>query len=138
MPKQVAMMEEAFSRYKQQTGHSILEHDTLYIVNTSLPVNNDQLNVVWNAGYSLCYRYRVIEFAGSKFYPLKVWYDADKRIQNYRRDFKNWVETSDVDSYATYGNKSTALDGEFVSFIVATKTNKHWGFVRSGSFSNIV
>ena len=131
-------MKEAFGRYKQQTGHSIIAGDTLFIVNSSLPVNKDQLNVVWNGEYSLCYRYRVTGFAGSRFYPLKVWYDANQRVQNYRRDFKTWVETADVDSYAAYGNKSTALDGEFVSFTVATKVNGHWHFIRSGSFSNVV
>ena len=136
--KTVSMMKEAFDKYTAQTGHNILAHDTLFIVNSSLPVNNDQLNVVWNSQNSMCYRYRVEGFAGSKFYPLKVWNDATEKINNYRRDFKNWVENADVESYASYGNKSTAIDGEFVSFIVAIRTNGQWHFKRSGSFSNTV
>ena len=136
--KTIAMMKEAFDRYKAQTGRDILGHDTLYIVNSSIPVNNDQLNVIWNSENSMCYRYRVEGFAGAKFFPLKVWDDASARINKYRRDFKNWVENADTEGYAAYGNKSSALDGEFTSFIVATKTDGHWHFVRSGSFSNNV
>ena len=134
----IAMMKEAFDRYKVQTGRNILAHDTLYIVNSSIPINNDQLNVIWNSESSMCYRYRVEGFAGAKFYPLKVWDDASARINNYRRDFRNWVESSDVEAYAAFGNKSSAPDGEFTSFIVATKTDGRWRFVRSGSFSNNV
>lgn len=125
----VERLQEAFKEYSRLTRNKILNSDTLYMVHSFNIESGKYTNVIWNRNYSFLYQYQFQ-------WPLKVNLDASQWINGYKPEFKRWVETADTAKYGKYGRQTSWFDAPSISFTVATKRNKRWYFVTSGSYSN--
>jgi hypothetical protein len=122
-------MREAFNEFDRLTHKSILDADTLYMVNSYNVELAEYTKVVWNHTRSFYYTDRYKQ-------PLVVMPDASDWIKSYKPTFRKWVEAADTLNYGKYGRQASWFDAPFISFTVATKAKGQWHFVSSGSYSN--
>jgi len=125
------MKKQAFSEFQKQTKTSILNCDTLFMVNYFNIETAQYLCVVWNRTASMLYQYSYRD-------SLTVKNSAKDWIEGYRTDFRRWVETADTAAYNAYGKKSPWSDAPSTYFTVAINKGQHWKFIGSQNFGTNV
>ena len=123
------LTQKGFKLFEEQTKTSVLNRDTVFIVDLYFVETAGREAIIWN---------RSVSFSFLK-YPKKALSledSAKKYLDEFKPSFKHWVETGDTSAYNKYGRQASWYDAPGISFTVATKVNGHWRFITSGSFSN--
>lgn len=129
-----------FSRFEQDYKEMFTASaDTVYLVDYYMVESGWTSALLWTRSHSCYYRYE----SGLKNWKLvkkKVFIetDAHERLIKLLPAFKDWVEAADTSSYSKYARRKLVLDGSFINFTRAVKTNGQWQFVSSDSYETDV
>lgn len=129
LDQSLRMMQQAFAQYETTTKKSIFVKDTLFIVSSASIETGETTIIAWNRSYSMLYTYN---YKGMILFKP----DASEWINEYKPEFKTWVETADTASYNKFGRQSSWFDAPSVSFTTAIRVNDYWNFTQSGSYTN--
>ena len=136
-PKRKGVIDTAMKRLRLTIGRNEKERkksffttDTIFMVGFQAAETGFLSEIIWNRKTS-CYFHHSYQTTHSKIVnrKLEIESNGSDMLKSFNYDFRHAIETVDTSGYNKYADSHSVFDGEWLSPIVAIKTNNHWKFI---------